>query len=54
MIENSSPDDKNLVILCATLIVVAAMAFLPGIEATTIATSGLTGLFGVAVGRAMK
>ena len=47
-------DDKNLVILCATLIVMAAIFGLPGIDAANIANSGLTGLFGVAVGKAMK
>ena len=44
-------DDKNLVILCATLIVIAAMWTLQGADAATIANSGLTGLFGVAVGK---
>ena len=47
-------DDKNLVILCATLIVIAAMWALQGADAATIANSGLTGLFGVAVGKSMN
>jgi len=47
-------DDKNLVILCATVIVLAAMLCLPGVDAGAIASNGLTGLFGVAVGKSMN
>jgi len=45
-------DDKNLVILCATVIILAALFTLQ--DAATIVGQGLTGLFGVAVGKTLK
>ncbi len=45
-------DDKVIVIICATLIVLCAM-FQMKDAAATIVNSGLTGLFGVAVGKAI-
>ena len=45
-------DDKNLVIFCVTLIVVVALFKLP--DPVTIVNSGLSGLFGVAVGKTLK
>lgn len=42
-------DDKNLVIICSTLLGLAALWALQ--DPTTVITSVITGLFGVAVGR---
>ena len=44
-------DDKILVILCATLLGVAAMYFFEATDSTTIVSSVVTGLFGVAIGK---
>lgn len=47
-------DDKHQVIACATVIALAAMIFLPKDGALQIAGNVVSGLFGVAVGRAIK
>lgn len=44
-------DDKTSVILCATIIAVLCIFFLP--DPHTIISNAMTGLFGVAVGRAL-
>ncbi len=49
---NKDFDDKALVILAVTIIALAAMWRLP--DAENIITSVVSGLFGVAVGRALK
>jgi len=47
-------DDKDLVIVCATIIAIMSMFFLGSDGGTTIVGNVITGLFGVAVGNAMK
>ena len=44
-------DDKVLVIICATLLAGIAMYKFSPVDATTIVTSVVTGLFGVAIGK---
>ena len=46
-------DDKILVILCATAIGVTAMFLYAPKNSTTIVSSVVTGLFGVAIGKAL-
>lgn len=46
-------DDKGLVIICATLLGMTALVLL-GVEGMTIAGNVISGLFGVAVGRAFS
>jgi len=45
-------DNKNLIVLCATLIAVASLWVL-GASAETVVTATISGLFGVAVGKGM-
>lgn len=46
-------DDKILVILCATAIGLTAMFFYSPESSTTIVSSVVTGLFGVAIGKSL-
>ncbi len=52
MFGNWEVDDKNLVVICATIIAVVAMFTFADPE--TIVTSVTSGLFGVAVGKSLK
>ena len=52
MISFDLNDDKNLVILCVTVILLASMFGLS--DPAQIISNGVAGLFGVAVGRAVK
>ena len=45
-------DEKRLIVLCATLIAVASLWVL-NVDAETIVTATIAGLFGVAVGKGM-
>lgn len=49
----STVDDKNLVVVCATAIAVIGMALM-GEPALGLAANVVSGLFGVAVGKALK
>ena len=44
-------DDKEIVVVCVTAIIIFSMIALGDVN---IVTNGLSGLFGVAVGRGMK
>lgn len=46
-------DDKSLVIICTTILALAAMGWM-GMEAKEIVTNVVSGLMGIAVGRSMK
>ena len=45
-------DNKNLIVLCATLIALASLLAL-GASAETVVTATVSGLFGIAVGKGM-
>lgn len=45
-------DDKNLVVLCVTLILLVGMFALQ--EPAQIVSNGIAGLFGVAVGKTLR
>lgn len=46
-------DDKDLVIICTTILAFTAM-ILMGVDAKEIVSNVVTGLMGVAVGKALK